>query len=1112
MLRALRPFSLIEAFARAHLGTTTAALGISEKLVLGPTTCEDEPPPVAEKCSMRTATVRRVQDRLAGHPWYAMYGGIGTGKTHLCVLLARQHTGRCIWLRLRDRAPTQALTIIDGTLGQIKPRQPGQTKVVWYQECCTALGEDAVLVLDDLPKTSGREEIDDTLVFLARAARAAKITLITASPLPLPPPTRAAVLDEVVEDQIPAFTEEEVLELLAAYGAPAPFLTEAWAGTVSAICRQHPLLLVEAARFLEARGWTIRAGTFQEVISGKYAINLDAPTQEDLVRTIPDPDTRELLYRLRIVVGSFRGEDVREVASLPNALDHPAERLMSLLGLWIQRDGHDRYVVSPLVSRLDASNLSKETERQVHGYLASRLVRERPMTALAATQAVFHYAAGELYENAGTLMLSGLLAYINATEPKDDFLLSELWSHNSLPTQMPVALRFSIRAGQIMIYLQKGKDASALIADAERLVASQSLPPELEGFKVLLGGMGGLALWSRRPADAVRLLTSSLCSLRRAPAQVIGVRSARIRRMYFEMLWSALSQVKTEPDLRASLDRLGDLKGEELLQWTEGKLADDGAETLCNGIWHSEHRKPESDRDWDKVLRMLAAIGDWALERSVMSLYAWSKWGTVVVMAEYLKCVDKAVSLGEQATAACANYPKGVFWLADIVGRQYYYAGRWKEALESLGRCVESPAKIRPEKRAYAIALAGINAAKLGSTSAKGLLTKAATISQDNAKDVPAALAASIQIELAFEQWRDGERAAAYESLSHSADLLLSVTEPSDDWKVAIVLLGNFAGFFAWLARDQSEDSWPYAKPAPGLVFDKNSSIVDLFDPAKLNAIPAQLTLLAECLGLHDEALRWAGRAGLADFHPGMHRLMSPYRIASYVSQGRFDEALEECWSAYAAGRSSSAADERDVQFSLHIAKFTAVTICFGVAALRVKDGIVEAERLSTHIQGQVRNLAAGEFDSFWAAVVEAMRHIAKGDCSWRTLYETGLDWENRQEMQLGIMYRLAAVINAPPREAFHLAMSSFRKQLIPWFGDTPYQTVVVPFLRTYWHWAFQQYSFHFSTPSRTARELEDALSAPGEPGLRKALEVIARSLGIAVTEKHRQYFSESAG
>jgi hypothetical protein len=178
------------------------------------------------------------------------------------------------------------------------------------------------------------------------------------------------------------------------------------------------------------------------------------------------------------------------------------------------------------------------------------------------------------------------------------------------------------------------------------------------------------------------------------------------------------------------------------------------------------------------------------------------------------------------------------------------------------------------------------------------------------------------------------------------------------------------------------------------------------------------------------------------------------------------------------------------------------------LAKLRVERGSDEATRVATVIEEQLRQLAASEPDTFWSALLEGIRQIAAGSKDWRSLYEAGREWEDREETQLGIVYRLAAMMNAAPSQAFNLTMYTFQKQSIPWLGDTPYQTIAIPFLRAYWRWSFGRYSFHFSAPARAERELEDALSVPGDRGLRDALGVIARYLGIAVPEKHQEYLS----
>src|SRR5260370_42571908 len=97
--------------------------------------------------------------------------------------------------------------------------------------------------------------MDSSIIFPADAASSSHITLVAIGNLPLPTPTRLAVGHKVLEESVPAFREDEARELLASPGAPDIFLTAAWVGTISVICRQHPLLLAEAARFLEAKGW-----------------------------------------------------------------------------------------------------------------------------------------------------------------------------------------------------------------------------------------------------------------------------------------------------------------------------------------------------------------------------------------------------------------------------------------------------------------------------------------------------------------------------------------------------------------------------------------------------------------------------------------------------------------------------------------------------------------------------------------------------------------------------------------------------------------------------------------------------------------------------------------
>lgn len=337
-----------------------------------------------------------------------------------------------------------------------------------------------------------------------------------------------------------------------------------------------------------------------------------------------------------------------------------------------------------------------------------------------------------------------------------------------------------------------------------------------------------------------------------------------------------------------------------------------------------------------------------------------------------------------------------MFWLNDILGREYYYIARWEESLAFLARCAASSAEVNVEKRARATVLAGIAAAKLRAPLALTLLSQAADIAKRSDHHLPTALAASIHTELAFEQWQQADRTRAFESLSQAAEILLGQTKTDDDWKITLTLFGNFAGFFCEEAREGSRASWSYAKPEPGLMLRGNSAVLQLFDPAKLHVPAAQLTLLAEGLGLHDQALRWARRADLAKFDVSLNAVMSPYRVAAYVVDERFAEAVEETWHTYMAHGNSQIADQRQLGVAVHVAKISGVIVMFAVAATRVRCGSDEAKKIVSSLGARVQQLTNSNPDPFWTALVKVAHQIADSDCNSRTLYEAGIEWKKR--------------------------------------------------------------------------------------------------------------------
>jgi hypothetical protein len=211
-------------------------------------------PPAVRNIAKRAETVLAVRARLQTAAWYAMYGGSGAGKTQLAILICHTFAGPKVWIRLGGPVSAAGL-VLESALAKLAPRQANQSTQDWFGAACLSLGSDGVIVLDDLPHTIGSGAFDEHLAALFAACAATGVRLITTSSGPLPSGTRAFMGDRVFEEPAPAFCEDDIRQLFRAHGASETFLSSTWFGFVHRMAKQHPVLLVEAARYLRARGW-----------------------------------------------------------------------------------------------------------------------------------------------------------------------------------------------------------------------------------------------------------------------------------------------------------------------------------------------------------------------------------------------------------------------------------------------------------------------------------------------------------------------------------------------------------------------------------------------------------------------------------------------------------------------------------------------------------------------------------------------------------------------------------------------------------------------------------------------------------------------------------------
>ena len=158
----------------------------------------------------------------------------------------------------------------------------------------------------------------------------------------------------------------------------------------------------------------------------------------------------------------------------------------------VQYDAQSVYIASPLVQKLNESNLSERTTRGVHLSLAREVMRKRKLGPFDVMQAFLHFAAAGQLNEAAFVLLIAMQGIASASgEIPEDFGLTAIWAEQELPDEIDLGTRIFLRSSQAVIRLRRGEDASYLLRDLDRLADTA----EGNNLLAVLGASGLVAIW-----------------------------------------------------------------------------------------------------------------------------------------------------------------------------------------------------------------------------------------------------------------------------------------------------------------------------------------------------------------------------------------------------------------------------------------------------------------------------------------------------------------------------------------------------------------------------------------------------------------------------------------
>ena len=275
-------------------------------------------PEVVKPSIPRVDVVDSIVAEMNKRIWVNVVGEPGSGKTQLCLLAAGGFGPITIWINLRALNQERSCAVIDATLeaaSEVK-RQPIIRD--WYLQAAGRLTAGTIIVLDDLPRVIPGSALDDRIQFLRAACQQQNLWVLSTTYYELPNVLiESGVVGEV---HAPRFTADEILELLQIHGAPASVANTKFAEFLKISTGGLPVIVAAVVKFLISKHWMSDPEGVESLLKGEYATGVKQDARRLIEGTVPDLDTRELLYRLTCIVGPISKQQIEAVGKVSDQI------------------------------------------------------------------------------------------------------------------------------------------------------------------------------------------------------------------------------------------------------------------------------------------------------------------------------------------------------------------------------------------------------------------------------------------------------------------------------------------------------------------------------------------------------------------------------------------------------------------------------------------------------------------------------------------------------------------------------------------------------------------------------------------------------------------------
>ena len=445
----------------------------------------------------------------------------------------------------------------------------------------------------------------------------------------------------------------------------------------------------------------------------------------------------------------------------------------------------------------------------------------------------------------------------------DPWGISDYWYRLPLPSQIDLGLRIHLRAMQAVVGAQLKKPTDFVLTDLDDLLeqAPDSEANAIAHATIVAGPLfseAGFSRANRYLLRVLKLLPNDVLGDGTPLAYPEGTSTAGL-------IWATVRMVQSEGDIREWFETLEQFSSQQLEQVSHAPLAADSAMALADRLWLWEARKPARKRNWRKVLALLKQFAGRAQQLNAELLWACFVRSQLIVLAEYRKDVDAAMTVGNKALETASTNPDTQFLLKMSIGVQLVQAGRLDQGARHLREALAEQTEIYQLYREVSLIGLAVALGKNNPVEAVALVEQAVEIVRRN-PILPESELIKALGEKAISLWLAGDLAAAYLPIKEGAERLLATKERDDDAKALFSLFGHVSGFLVHLASTgeeiqlTAEDS-DYKKPEQGMFLKTYPLLVSAYREESVRFLPLHVAYFARALGYDDDLAIWSERA-----------------------------------------------------------------------------------------------------------------------------------------------------------------------------------------------------------------------------------------------------------